>query len=73
MLLPEAPNRESVPLTELASLDPCGTVGLFGIDPASPHYGRRVPFDLIDKEEAQADGAEAHVLVIVPTHPLEPR
>jgi len=63
----------SLPLTEAASLDPLASVGLFDLDPASPTYLQRLAFDLVMKDEPNADATPAHVILVFPIAPLAPR
>ncbi len=71
--LPDAPDAGSLPLDEVASLDPFATVGLFDIDDASSTFGARVPFDCLVQNQTSADGSAAHHLVIFSSVPLEAR
>lgn len=62
-----------VPNTPTQSLDPLATVGLYDIDPASPSYGERVPFELYTRSAAsKADPLPQHALVLFPSIPLTP-
>lgn len=73
LAVPEALDPGSIPLTEAASLDPFAALGLFDLDPASPTYLQRVAFDLVMKDEPNADGTAAHVLIVFPVAPLAAR
>jgi len=73
LAVPDALDPSSIPLSEAASLDPLATLGLFDLDPASPTYLERVAFDLVVKDEPNADGSPAHVLIVFPVAPLSAR
>lgn len=73
LAVPDALDPASIPLTEAASLDPFASLGLFDLDPESPTYLQRVAFDLVIKDEPDADGAAAHVLIVFPVAPLQAR
>ncbi len=70
--LSEAPNQASLPFTPNDSLDPLATVGLIDVDPGSPSYGARIPFELYVRSVAPtSDPANPeHVLVMFPSIPL---
>ncbi|HVU04934.1 MAG TPA: Ig-like domain-containing protein, partial [Polyangiaceae bacterium] len=71
--LPAAVDPTTIPRTAAESLSPLATLGLFDVDPASPNHGKRVPFDALLRDEADRSGDPAHVLVVFPSVPLEPR
>lgn len=73
LALPDSLAPTSIPLDEAASLDPFAALGLFDLDPASPTYLQRVAFDLVIKDEPNADGSPAHVLIVFPVAPLQAR
>lgn len=71
--LEDAAEPSSVPEKPAESLDPLATVGLFDIDPASPAYGTRVPFELYRRTAGtQSDPRLQHALVLFPSIPLTP-
>ncbi len=70
--LPDAADPAALPMTAASSLDPLATVGLFDVDPKSPSYGARIPFDLWPRTDHGADGVPSSTLVVWP-RPLEPR
>lgn len=65
------PDPTTLPADPEASLDPLSTVALLDVDPASPTYGQRVPFQLVARNDALS-GVQTHVLVVSPGVPLEP-
>ncbi len=71
--VPVSLNTSSLPMTEEESLEPVGTIGLFDLTEGGPTYLSRVPFDLILKEEPNADATEAHILLVFPLEPLRPK
>jgi hypothetical protein len=71
--LPAAPDPASLPLTDVASVDPLATVGLFDVEEGSATFGERVPIDILIKSATNADDEEEHNLIVVPTRALTPR
>ncbi|MBW2445170.1 MAG: hypothetical protein JRG83_04510 [Deltaproteobacteria bacterium] len=73
ILLSEAPDVSSLPQTPEESLDPLASIGLFDVDPASPSYGERHPFELSYRANSlPGDPGPTHQLVLYPSRPLEP-
>lgn len=70
--LSEAPAEGSLPATPAESLDPFATVGLFDIDPDSPGYRKRVPFQLHVRSVRTESTPFQHALVIFPSIPFAP-
>ncbi|MEM7136279.1 MAG: hypothetical protein AAF500_06870 [Myxococcota bacterium] len=72
--LSEAPDPASVPTTQIESLDPLATVGLFDVDPGSATFGERIPFELyVRAMSAPSNPVVQHALVLFPSIPLTPR
>jgi len=73
LLLSEAPDLGSLPQSPAESLDPLATIGLFDVDPASPSYGERHPFELsLRSDRLTGDPGPTHQLILYPSRPLEP-
>jgi len=73
LLLSEAPDLESLPRGAAESLDPLASIGLFDVDPASPRYGERHPFELsLRSESLPGDPVPTHQIILHPSRPLEP-
>jgi len=70
--LSAAPDPDSLPLTQEASLDPLASVGLFDLTPGSASYGERVPFKLTARLDTIGTHPTAHSLVLFPGMRLEP-
>ncbi|MEM7137726.1 MAG: hypothetical protein AAF500_14175 [Myxococcota bacterium] len=71
--LSERPDPDSLPTTPTESLDPMATVGLFDVDPGSPSYGARVPFELYVRSAGMAsDPTPQHAIIAFPSVPLRP-
>ncbi len=66
------PNSGSLPTTTEQSLDPMASVGLFDLDPSSPTYAQRVPFELKSRFDITGSGLVSYTLLIFPSVPLEP-
>jgi hypothetical protein len=71
--LPDVLDPSTVPKTTADSLDPLATLGLFDIDPRSADYGKRVPFDVLIRDEKNVDMSDAHSLIVWPSIPLRAR
>jgi hypothetical protein len=71
--LPDALDPTSVPRTTADSLDPFAALGLFDIDPKSEDHGKRIPFDVLVRDEKNVDGSDAHSLIVWPSVPLKAR
>ncbi|MEM7437673.1 MAG: hypothetical protein AAF436_21145, partial [Myxococcota bacterium] len=72
--LSEAPDPASLPTTQIESLDPLATVGLFDVDPGSATFGERIPFELyVRAMSAPSNPVVQHALVLFPSIPLTPR
>ena len=67
-----APDPDSLPLTQEASLDPLASVGLFDLTPGSTSFGERVPFKLTIRSDAIGAQPTKHALVLFPAIRLEP-
>jgi hypothetical protein len=68
--LPEAPDLVSLPMGLEDSVDPLATVGLFDVDPESPTFRQRLPFQLLMRSERDTGGRDCHLLIVEPGHPL---
>ena len=64
---------QSVPRTSAESLDPLASVALFDLDPTSPSYGQRVPFQLTPRGDTTSQSVTGYTIVIFPSVPLRPR
>lgn len=67
-----APDPDTLPLTQEASLDPLASVGLFDLTPGSASYGERVPFKLTIRADTIDSQPTQHALVLFPGIRLEP-
>jgi hypothetical protein len=70
--LSAAPDPDSLPLTQEASLDPLASVGLFDLTPGSPSFGERVPFKLTIRSDVIGTQPTRHSLILFPGIRLEP-
>ncbi|MEM7436180.1 MAG: hypothetical protein AAF436_13565 [Myxococcota bacterium] len=69
----DRPDPVSLPTTPTESLDPMATLGLFDVDPGSPSYGERVPFELYTRSAGTAgDPTPQHAIIAFPSVPLTP-
>jgi hypothetical protein len=71
--VPASLNTSSLPITAAETLEPDSTLALFDITEGHPTYLSRLPFDLVLKEEPNADATEAHILLVFPLEPLRPK
>lgn len=61
----DALDPATLPLDEIASLEPDAAIGLFDIDPASPTFGVRIPFTGIVRSDL-GNGTTDHSLILFP-------
>ncbi len=61
------------PVDELASQDAYSPISLFDVDPASPEYGRRIPFAVRLRSDANRRAEVDHSATIFPSIALRPR
>lgn len=61
------------PASTAASVDPFAPIALVDVDPASPEYGRRVPYRLIRRSDAAPDGTADRQALIFPALALRER
>lgn len=62
----------TMPRTAEESMDPVATLALVDIEPASPEYGQRWPFETVLRRDQVAVGLDDHALWVMPARPLRP-
>lgn len=73
VLLSEAPDVDSLPFTPAESIDPLSSIALFDVDPTSPDYGQRMPFELnLRSDQLPSEPELTHQLIGFPSKPLRP-
>jgi hypothetical protein len=70
--LSSAPRTQSLPLTPTESLDPLAAIGIFDLNPGSPTYRERIPFQLHVRSAQTFTTPLQHALVLYPSIPLTP-
>jgi hypothetical protein len=62
-----------VPDDLFASQDPMATIWLVDVDPQSPDYGRRIPYEVMLRSDWAPDGTVDHVAILFPSIDLRER
>ncbi len=62
----------TLPRTAEESMDPVATLALVDIEPASPEYGQRWPFETVLRRDQAPVGLDEHALWVLPARPLRP-
>jgi len=56
-----------VPADPTASQDPFAAIALIDVDPASPEFGRRIPYRLLTRSDPRPGGGVDHGAIVFPT------
>ncbi|MEN8183133.1 MAG: hypothetical protein ABFS46_11425 [Myxococcota bacterium] len=70
--LSEAVDEGNLPKDESATLDPFSPIALYDMEPGSPEFGKRVPFQMRMRSDRARDDTLDHSLVIFPARTLDP-
>lgn len=62
----------TLPRTAAESMDPVANLALVDIEPESPEYGQRWPFETVLRRDRTMVGLDEHSLWVLPARPLRP-
>jgi hypothetical protein len=63
----QAVDPSAAPAGPAAAQDPFAPIAVVDVDPASPDYGRRLPYDLVLRSDPAPGGSVDHVALLFPT------
>ena len=63
----------AVPADAVASMDPFAPIALIDIDPASPDFGKRIPYRMLLRSDEAPDGSTDHAALLFPGVDLRER